>query len=219
MEYFDQTWYDCTIDKVKGLTKEKDSFVLFDVGAGNSVLEDRIRLMGGHWTGFDYKPRKEGIVELNLENPLPQEFAYRNPDIILLLEVIEHLFNPGQAVVNLAKISKKGTHLVLTTPNPFWSVNRLKFLLLNKFPMFEKSDLDNNHHVFTAWPYVLEKLLLQNGFQVIDKFTIGCCAKFPAFAFSLRYPAKILVYFLRKFIEKLTPDSKGMSYGFVAVKN
>jgi hypothetical protein len=218
MQYFDQTWYDCTIDRVREITKGKESFLLFDVGAGNSVLEKRVQAMGGQWKGFDYKPRKAGIIELNLEKPIPSILANENPDVILLLEVIEHLFNPGQAISNLAMMAKKGTYLVLTTPNPFWSVVRLKFLFLNKFPMFEKSDMDDNHHVFTAWPHVMEKLLIDNGFQVIHQFTTGHSAKFPRFTVSIQYPAKILVYILRKFLEKSTPLSKGMCFGMVALK-
>jgi hypothetical protein len=58
------------LDKVKNLTKGKDSFALFDVGAGNSVLEEKITSLGGQWIGFDYMPRKEGIIELNLEKPI-----------------------------------------------------------------------------------------------------------------------------------------------------
>jgi 2-polyprenyl-3-methyl-5-hydroxy-6-metoxy-1,4-benzoquinol methylase len=218
MEYFDQTWYDCALDRIKELTDGKENFIVYDVGAGNSVLEEEIRMLGGRITGFDYKPRKEGIIELNLERPIAAELTNGRPDIILLLEVIEHLFNPGLAVLNLAKMAKPGTHLILTTPNPYWSVIRLKFFFLNVFPMFEKSDLDNNHHVFTAWPHVIEKLLADNGFEVQHKFTIGQRAKFPRFSFDLRYPGKIIVYFLRKVLEKFSSSSAGMCFGIVAIK-
>ena len=218
MQYFDQTWYDCTIDRVKEIINGKENFLVYDVGAGNSVLEKRIQSQGGHWMGFDYKPRRDDIREFNLEKPIPAELTDGNPDIILLLEVIEHLLNPGQAVAKLAEMAKKGTYLIITTPNPFWSVVRLKFLFLNKFPMFEKSDMDDNNHFFTAWPHVMEKLLDDNGFDVLRRFTTGQRAKFPRPALEIRYPAKILVYVLRKFIEKVTPISKGMSFGFVAIK-
>jgi hypothetical protein len=86
MQYFDQSWYDCAIDKLKEITKEKNNFILFDVGAGNSVLEERVKALGGQWTGFDYMPRKEGILKLNLEQPLPPDFIDIKPDVILLLE-------------------------------------------------------------------------------------------------------------------------------------
>lgn len=218
MEYFDQTWYDCVFDRVKELTREQRNFKLFDVGAGNSVLEDRIKSLGGQWIGFDYKPRKEGIIQFDLEKPIPNELINQDPDIILLLEVIEHLMNPWQAISNLSKMSKKGTTLILTTPNPFWSVVRIKFLLMNKFPMFEKSDLDDNHHVFTAWPHVLEKMLELNGFRIISRFTSGWKARFPEFEFHVRYPAKIGVFLLRKALETTNPISKGMCYGVMAQK-
>jgi hypothetical protein len=79
--------------------------------------------------------------------------------------------------------------------------------------------MEDNHHVFTAWPHVTERMLSNNGFKVIDRFTIGCCAKFPDFTFSFLYPAKIIVFFLRKILESTASASKGQSYGFIAIKD
>ena len=66
---------------------------------------------------------------------------------------------------------------------------------------------------------MMERMLNNNGFQVIDKFTVGSRSKFPKPALDIYYPAKVLVHFLRKFLEALTPGSKGMSYGMVAIKD
>ncbi len=106
----------------------------------------------------------------------------------------------------------------MTTPNPSWSIVRLKFFFLNKFPMFEKSDMLDNHHVFTAWPHVMEKLLADNGFQIAEIYTIGQRSRFPRFSFDIRFIAKIFVHFIRKLVEKISPGSKGMCYGITAVK-
>jgi hypothetical protein len=65
----------------------------------------------------------------------------------------------------------------------------------------------------------MERILNNNGFRVIDKFTVGSKSKFPKFKLELIYPAKIVVHIMRSIIEKTSSASKGMSYGFVAVKD
>lgn len=217
MKYVDKPWYAQALYLIKKYIEAKN-FSVYDIGAGNSVLEDQIQKLGGKWYGFDYNPRTENIRKLNIENELDPDAITERPDFVLFLEVIEHLLNPGMAVANLAKITPKGSYLFLSTPNPFWSAIRLKFFLQNKFPMFEKSDMDNNHHVFTAWPHVVEKLLIDNGFEVIERMTMASRAKFPQPEFNISYPARIMVRLLRRIMEFQSPISKGMSYGILAIK-
>ncbi len=108
MKYIDKTWYECTVDKVRELTKEKVISCCTILERGTVCLKIRIEELGGKWVGFDYKPRKEEIIEFNLEKEVPPEIENGSPDIILLLEVIEHLFNPGIAIANISRIAKRG---------------------------------------------------------------------------------------------------------------
>ncbi|CAN5345342.1 hypothetical protein BH23BAC1_BH23BAC1_50840 [soil metagenome] len=215
-KYFDSSWYEFSVKKIKdlGLT---NNHLIFDVGAGNCLLKNKITEIGSHWKGFDVKPRSEEVIEWDLKDPIPDKLN-RKPDCILLLEVIEHLLNPEIGIKNLSEAAKKGTYLIITTPNPYWSVVRIKFLVFGIFPMFEKSDLENNHHVYTAWPHVLEYLLVKNEFEIIDSYTIGTRAKFPLFNFKPSYLIKFIFYFLRKIVEKSDIKAKGMSYGVIAIK-
>lgn len=222
MKYIDKSWYDCTLETLGQLIEEKkihkSDFTVFDVGCGNSVLKEEVIKKGGKWFGFDYKPRNEEIFEFDLERQVPKKMPTEKPDVIFLLEVIEHLFNPGFALQNLSKITPKDCHLFVTVPNPFWSAIRLNFFFRNKFPMFEKVDMDGNHHVFTSWPHVIERLLEKNGFEIMDRMTIGSNSKLPAFELSLTYPYKVLIRIIRKLMERQASVSKGMSYGILAKK-
>ena len=179
-------------------------------------MKDKIENNGSKWIGFDVIPREEYIFEWNLDNPL--EGDYPKPDCVFFLEVIEHLYNPGKALAHITNEVKQGTIFIISTPNPFWSVVRIKFFFRGIFPMFRPEDLNNNHHVFTVWPHVLEHLLDQNGFEVVHSSTISMRARFPRLQLTLLYPIKIGYFFLRKLIEKVDKRSKGMSYGIVAVK-
>ncbi|MEP2023591.1 hypothetical protein, partial [Reichenbachiella sp.] len=97
-------------------------------------------------------------------------------------------------------------------------INRIKFFILGFFPNFTEEDMNNNHHVFTVWPYVLEKLLKENGFKIKDTYTLMCKASFPKFTINPIFFVKIAYYLVRKFIETIDKKSIGQSYGVVAEK-
>lgn len=72
---------------------------------------------------FDSIPVDYGI---DLRKPLP--YADASFDVVLLVEVIEHLENHRIAICELARILKPGGILVLTTPNIMRLNSRLHFL-------------------------------------------------------------------------------------------
>ena len=117
------------------------------------------------------------------------------------MEVLEHLFNPGNAIKNISSIAKKGTYFIISTPNPYWSVSRIKFFFLGVFPNFAKEDMEGNHHVFTVWPHVLEKLLTENGSKIVDSYTLADKAKWPMFELHPKFVARIIFYWTRKILE------------------
>ncbi|MEO9967582.1 MAG: class I SAM-dependent methyltransferase [Reichenbachiella sp.] len=220
-EYTDKSWYDYAYENIESISKEKKDFTVFDIGAGNSILREKVEGLSGTWRGFDYEPRHSDVQQLNMDQPLSEnETAFKGarPDIIVFLEVLEHLFNPGIAIENIGKMAKSGTYLIFSTPNPFWSPIRLKFFVQGIFPMFRKSDMLDNHHVYTAWPHVTERLLEINGFEVKKSCTLGFKANFPGFQFHPIYFARIIVFFIRKILETGLSKSKGMSYAIVAQK-
>jgi|TARA_Y100000310_G_scaffold309167_1_gene353028 hypothetical protein len=217
-KYYNSSWYDFAIRTVKELKLTGKGDIIFDVGAGNSVLKSKINELNSKWVGFDYKPRNKGINEWNLDNSIPKNIDV-NPDCILLLEVLEHLLNPGMALNNIRKASKSGTYLIISTPNPYWSVIRIKFFFKGVFPMFTNEDMDNNHHVFVVWPHVLYKLLKNNDFEILDSYTIGVKSKFPEFQVHPVLIVKILLFGIRRLIEFFDKKSKGMSYTVIAKKN
>ena len=58
-------------------------------------------------------------------------------DVILMLDVIEHLNNVGKALENLKNYMKEDTELIITTPNPFSFNNIVRVLLGKKVNTFE----------------------------------------------------------------------------------
>jgi 2-polyprenyl-3-methyl-5-hydroxy-6-metoxy-1,4-benzoquinol methylase len=143
---------------------------LFDKGFGVQAFDmDEER--------FEFKdeiPLKVGV----LDEPLP----YRNEefDYVILMEVMEHIYNPNFVISEVSRILKKEGRLILSTPNILHIGSRLRFLFEGNYDFFREPTLDyskcfplalQNMHVI-PWRYQeLEYLLFKNGLSVKGIYT------------------------------------------------
>jgi len=192
------------------------SKTVFDVGAGDGILQGPLESAGFRWFGFDIAAC-DGIARWDLGHPCPiQDVA---PDLVLWLDVIEHLANPGLALDHIVATMAPGATLLVTTPNPRWSRSRLWALQSGYPACFTQSDLDSNGHVFPVWPHVLERMLTDRGFDIAEYVTLDGATSWPGAPYSLRYPLRCAVAATMMFLESLDPTACGMSYGVVAKLN
>lgn len=186
---------------------------IFDLGAGDGIMQRRLEAAGFKWFGFDIAAR-DGIGQWDLGNPCPvQDIA---ADLVLWLDVIEHLVNPGLALDHIVATMAPGATLVVTTPNPRWSRSRLWALHSGYPACFTQADLDLNGHVFPVWPHVLERMLTERGFAIAEYVTLDGATTWPGAPYSLRYPVRCAVAATMMFLERRDPTARGMSYGVVA---
>jgi len=118
--------YEYARDFCQALFRTRGESLVLDIGAGECPMRAHVRGAGHQWRGFDLVPRDAEVVFWDLNQP--PGFAER-ADGVLLLDVIEHLFNPLTALQNIASAMKPGAKLLLTTPNPGWSRSRIHLLL------------------------------------------------------------------------------------------
>ena len=83
---------------------------------------------------------------------------------------------------------------------------------------FQQSDLDLNRHVFTPWPHIVERLLAESGFGMDRCETLDGPTRWPEWRWDLRYPVRVGVALVNRWMEFRDPWAHGMSYGVVAVK-
>ena len=113
------------------------------------------------------------------------------PGMALLLDVLEHCNNPWLAARNISDFLLPGGFIVITTPNPRFSRSRM-YALAKGFPLcFTQSDLDFNHHVFTPWPHIIERLLQDTGFSITQYVTLDGPTIWPRAPYNLRYPLRV----------------------------
>jgi SAM-dependent methyltransferase len=187
---------------------------VFDIGSGNEMLADRIRAMGYAYTSFDIVPPSESVKQWDIEQPFPYAGS---ADVVLMLEIVEHLNNPWLGLKNVAAVLEPGGYLLMSTPNPSWSGSRLATIARGAPAMFTEDDLDRNHHVFTPWVHVIRRLLTDNALTSIQVVQLGKPTSVTAFPFlGLKLPARVGFRLLKKLIEQIDRRAVGALYGVIA---
>ncbi len=189
--------------------------LVFDIGAGSGLLRAAMESLGHRYVGFDLNPGHPEVRSWNLEDP-PN--VSEQASVVLMLEVVEHLWNPGRCLENVSAALQPGGHLVLTTPNPLWSRGRFDLLIRHEMACFTRDDLEVNHHVFTGWPHVIERLLCVSGFEIVEYVTLDSHLPWPNRPISPSYPGRIVKHGLSRLIEAADRGAKGMGYGVLARK-
>ncbi|MDB5150377.1 MAG: hypothetical protein JWQ57_4397 [Mucilaginibacter sp.] len=210
--------YEWTAKKIKEITDEylkTKHITLYDIGSRDNVLKKYINSSEIVYKTFDLNPLDPSTEEWDIENPFP--YTHVAPQIITMLEIIEHLENPWLCMKNVAEKIMPGGYLILTTPNPAWSNSRVDLLRKGYLTCFTQSDLDLNHHVFTAWPHIIQRLLTDTGFEILEYSTLDGKTKiFDKNLKGLSLPVKLFFRLTKKIIEIKDPTSCGMSYGIIA---
>ncbi|MGZ3757428.1 MAG: class I SAM-dependent methyltransferase [Mucilaginibacter sp.] len=208
-------WTAQKIEEICSRYSETAEINLFDVGARDNILKKYITSTAVNYRAFDLEPLDASAEEWNIEQPFP--YKHTAPEIVTMLEIVEHLNNPWLCLKNIAQTMKPGGYLILTTPNPAWSSSRLELLKSGYLSCFRKSDLDLNHHIFTPWPHIINKLLTDSGFEIIEYSTIdGQTKLFDKNLMGLALPFRLISRAVKKIIELRDRTSCGMSYGIIA---
>ncbi|MES2278842.1 MAG: methyltransferase domain-containing protein [Bacteroidota bacterium] len=209
--------YQWAAKKIAGITGQLSTsgVTLFDIGARDNVLKQYLPQTTLDYKAFDLYPLNEAAQQWDIENTFP--YQHPAPQIITMLEVIEHLKNPWLCMKNVAETMAPGGYLILTTPNPAWSNSRVNLLNKGYLSCFTQSDLELNHHVFTAWPHIVNRLLADTGFEITEYSTLdGQTHIFDKNLKGLSIPLKLISRITKKIIELKDPAACGMSYGIIA---
>lgn len=95
-----------------------------------------------------------------VNNKYEIDLQTKNFDYIILGDIIEHLDNPGLALVNIKKLMTNRTKVIITVPNCF-SYGAIKNLIKLKEEVHPE-------HVFWTSKTTMEKLISNQGFSIIN---------------------------------------------------
>ncbi len=134
---------------------------VIEIGCADGRFLEVLRQRGWSVVGAELQGQEhEYIRQLDASEPLPfgPEF-----DVVLAVEVIEHMADTSSFLANCAAILKPGGILILTTPNLLFGVNRL-LMLAGKQPRIAYADF--HLHMF-VWDDLRSKL--DEHFAVVER--------------------------------------------------
>lgn len=139
---------------------------VLEIGGGAAEFSQRLRNMGHQVTFVDLsqsnvtRAAELGFVahQLDLNLGLPP-IADSSFDVVVMLEIIEHVVAVEQLLKEVHRVLKPGGSLILSTPNFAYWPNRLRIL-------FGKLSHDEGYHYRFFTPSVLRRRLEVAGLEV-----------------------------------------------------
>jgi len=138
--------------KVDRLLKARTRGRILEVGCGSGRFLDQLRQRGWSVQGVELQPQDaEFVLQHDLTQPLPfgREF-----DVVLAVEVIEHLVDTDGFLRSCQSVLKPGGQLIMSTPNLLFLASRVA-MLFGRRPYFAYADW---HVRMFVWDDLKEKL-------------------------------------------------------------
>lgn len=136
-----------TLDKLKEL---KTTSRVLDVGPGSGAIGAALTERG---ISEIYAVEIDAATRERLKDCYKQieetldPFTGKQFDLILLLDVLEHLANPEEFLLRVSQMLAKDGSIIISVPNiAHWSVRAL--LLCGLFPQYDRGILDRTHFQF-----------------------------------------------------------------------
>ncbi|MEM6801190.1 MAG: class I SAM-dependent methyltransferase [Bacteroidota bacterium] len=156
----------------KELTQYKTEVKVLDVGAGHGAFTKKLHEEGYDIAACDLFPEifyydEVECKKADLTQPLPYED--NSFDIIIAIEVMEHILDHEVFFRECSRILKKGGSLVISTPNILSLKSRWRFLFSGFFYSFKPLDLNNNdglQHVASLTLDQYHYLAIRNGLKL-----------------------------------------------------
>lgn len=109
------------------IPKDQPPGLAIDLSAGDGRTVRALRERGWRVIATEYRPGAPGWIAADLNRDFPLRSA--SFDLVVMLEVIEHLADVPHALNEIARIMKPGATAILSTPNRLNVTSRIHYLL------------------------------------------------------------------------------------------
>jgi len=147
------TYYEQPRSEIFGLIKNNPKYIL-DIGCGKGgvarILTHRypdVKVVGFDKyidDTFDYNSAFESFHQVDLSHDLPL-FDYSKFDLVLMLDVLEHLAEPEKILENLSKVLNQNVNIIISLPNFHSYSNLIEIIKTGRFKYKESGILDKTH--------------------------------------------------------------------------
>ena len=165
--------------KILEILKPKSK--ILDLGAGEGAMSKRLTDLNYEVVSVDvnkeeFKCKEATFYQVDFNNAEAVEKLTGKFDnhfnLILGMEVIEHVENPWQYIRLLKKMLKDKGYLLITTPNITSWLSRINFLFTGQFHQFSDIDLDYGH-IAPISEWELRVILKKENFKNIKIYPAG----------------------------------------------
>ena len=151
--------------------KNYETLKVLDIATGTGAFAKKISDQFSNWkieiNDFENQCNLKNIKKYAFNLNKPFRFKKSNYDLIIALEIIEHLENPWLFLKEIYKVLKKNGILILSTPNSDSTLDRLNFLLKG-YPMYFGKDgfINSEGHITMVPHWLFEIISNQVGFKI-----------------------------------------------------
>ena len=152
---------------------------IVDLGCGGGLLLNRLyelgfrNLAGVGWK-IEVPPNACAVPEIDLTVPgWADRLNGRTFDLVVATEVIEHLVNPYQFLVEARRLTASDGRLILTFPNVHSWRSIVGYALAGRFSGFFGPNWNDNHplfdqHIFIPNMHLIRYFLKLNHFDIVS---------------------------------------------------
>lgn len=94
-------------------------------------------------------------------------------DVVIAIEIIEHLNSPWEFLSEVKKLLKPGGILIVTTPNVSFWLSRLQFLFYGYPKYFSMFDFKEQRHITPIFDHHMKIALDESDFSLIRHQSVG----------------------------------------------
>ena len=178
------------------------SGMLADVGCGGGHLWRTLAPSFSRCIGLDairYADLPEAVefIPADLDRvplPLPAQSA----DVVVAVEVVEHLENPRAFCRELARIAKPGGWVVVTTPNQLNLLSLLTLVLKGRFAAFQ--DVSYPAHITALLEVDLRRIAAE---CALEELEVRYTSQGRVPGTGIHYPARVSATFPRRLSDNL----------------
>jgi 2-polyprenyl-3-methyl-5-hydroxy-6-metoxy-1,4-benzoquinol methylase len=144
---------------------------VLDLGAGEGAFTLRLLDAGFEVTAVELDENRFSLNADCQNLDLNQEFHdnWNNKfDLIVAIEVIEHLNDPRHFIRNCLNLLKSDGFLLVTSPNAESWLSRIRFLRDGRFLWFEENDYSSHGHVTPIFSWQMRQICAELAAELIQ---------------------------------------------------
>ncbi len=167
--------HEVALELIKGELGHEKSVKVLDIATGTGAFAQKIV---DHFPGWDLEINDfegQSLVagfknsNTDLNSKFSEGFLGASYDLVVALEIIEHLENPWSFLREIRKLLRPGGLLVLSTPNVDSRIDRLTYLVNgHSFYFGERGYTNSGGHITPVPDWLFKKIAKASGYSHVE---------------------------------------------------